>query len=221
MKNRTLMYLKPELSVAILNRFVRKLDCSLARYLSYARPWARRPYILLDALARRLSREHEPFAARTCIDLSREVRGPMIALLNQQLANTFDLYSQTKHAHWNVKGAQFFPLHELFDKLAAELADHADVIAERATALGGLAQGTVRMSAANSQLTECDLDVTDSLPIVESLADRYAALAASMRQAIESADGQGDADTADLFTEVSRGLDKSLWFLEAHLQSQD
>ena len=82
-------------------------------------------------------------------DLSREVRGRMIELLNQQLADTFDLYSQTKQAHWNVKGAQFFQLHELFDKLAEELQGYVDQIAERATALGGLATGTVRMSAAN------------------------------------------------------------------------
>jgi starvation-inducible DNA-binding protein len=153
-------------------------------------------------------------------DLSREVRGRMIELLNRQLAETFDLYSQTKQAHWNVKGAQFFQLHELFDKLAEELQGYVDQIAERATALGGLAMGTVRMSAANSQLPELDLNVTDSLAMVEALADRYAALASGMRQAIESAEEQGDADTADLFTEVSRGLDKSLWFLEAHLQTQ-
>ena len=41
------------------------------------------------------------------------------------------------------------------------------------------------------------------------------------REAIEMAERPGDADTADLFTEISRGLDKSLWFLEAHLQSSD
>jgi starvation-inducible DNA-binding protein len=154
-------------------------------------------------------------------DLAREVRENMISLLNQQLADTFDLFSQTKQAHWNVKGAQFFPLHELFDKLAAELTGYVDMIAERSTALGGLALGTVRMSAANSQLPECELEITDSLPTVEALAERYAALARSTRQAIESAEDQGDADTADLLTEVSRGLDKALWFLEAHLQTQN
>ena len=151
-------------------------------------------------------------------DLSEEVRGQMIALLNQQLADTLDLYSQTKQAHWNVKGAQFFPLHELFDKLAGELDGYADMIAERATAIGGLALGTVRLSAANSQLPEYELEVTDSLPTVKTIAERYATLAASMRQAIETAEAQGDPITADLFTEVSRALDKSLWFLEAHLQ---
>ncbi|MEX2121482.1 MAG: DNA starvation/stationary phase protection protein Dps [Pirellulales bacterium] len=155
---------------------------------------------------------------RTRNDLSEEVRGPMIALLNQQLADTLDLYSQTKQAHWNVKGAQFFPLHELFDKLAGELDGYADMIAERATALGGLALGTVRLAAANSQLPEYELAVTESLPTVEAVAERYAALASSMRQAIKPAEKQGDAATADLFTELSRGLDKALWFLEAHLQ---
>lgn len=157
------------------------------------------------------------FATRN--NLSHEVREKMIDELNQQLAGIFDLFSQTKQAHWNVKGPQFFPLHELFDKLAAELDVHADVIAERATALGGLAQGTVRMAAANSQLPECELDVTGSLATVEALADRYAALATNMRRAIATAEDHGDADTEDLFTEVSRGLDKALWFLEAHLQA--
>ena len=156
------------------------------------------------------------FATR--IDLAPDVRSEMIALLNQQLANTFDLYNQTKQAHWNVKGAQFYPLHELFDKLAEELEGYADLIAERATALGGLAQGTVRLSAANSRLAEYPSDVTDSMATVEALAERYAALGAGTRQAIEAAHNQGDLDTADLFTEVSRGLDKALWFLEAHLQ---
>lgn len=153
----------------------------------------------------------------TRIDLAADVRGEMIELLNQQLADTFDLYGQTKHAHWNVKGAQFISLHELFDKLAEELEGYADLIAERATALGGFAQGTVRLSAANSQLAEFPLDITDCMPMVEALAERYAALGASTRQSIETANDQGDLDTADIFTQVSRGLDKALWFLEAHL----
>jgi starvation-inducible DNA-binding protein len=155
----------------------------------------------------------------TRIDIASEVREKMIALLNQQLADTFDLYSQTKQAHWNVKGAQFHQLHELFDKLADELGDHGDVIAERVTALGGMALGTVRMSSAASRLPEYALDVVDSLPTVEMLTVRYARLAATTRAAIDDAADQGDMDTSDLFTEISRGLDKALWFLEAHLQA--
>jgi starvation-inducible DNA-binding protein len=150
-------------------------------------------------------------------DLDFEKREPIIALLNQQLADTFDLYSQTKQAHWNVKGPQFIQLHELFDKLATEVLDYVDTLAERATSLGGTALGTARMSADASRLPEYP-EIVGGMESVQALVDRYAILAASSRAAIDSASEFGDADTADVFTEISRGLDKSLWFLEAHLQ---
>jgi starvation-inducible DNA-binding protein len=156
---------------------------------------------------------------KTRIDLPADGREKLIALLNQQLADTFDLYGQAKQAHWNVKGPQFHQLHELFDDLAEHLQEYVDLIAERATALGGTALGTVRMAAAASRLTEYPLDAGGSMQHVEALAERFAALAASTRSAIDAAADLGDADSADLFTEVSRGLDKSLWFLEAHLQA--
>ncbi len=151
-------------------------------------------------------------------DLPAETRKKMVDLLNRQLADTFDLFSQTKQAHWNVKGAQFYQLHELYDALAAELLAYVDLIAERATALGGAAQGTVRMAAGSARLPEYPAGGIDSLPSVDALAKRFAALAATTRKAIDTAEQAEDMGTADLFTEVSRGLDKSLWFLEAHLQ---
>ena len=160
-----------------------------------------------------------PKTFKTRVDLGPGIREKVNALLNQQLADTFDLYSQTKYAHWNVKGAQFFSLHELFDKLADQLTDYVDLIAERATALGGVAHGTVRMSSVASRLPEYPPEAIESLPTVEALATRFAKLAATTRAAIDTAAEQGDMDTADLFTEVSRGLDKGLWFLEAHLQA--
>ena len=153
----------------------------------------------------------------TSIDIDAESREQLVALLNQQLADTFDLYSQTKQAHWNVKGAHFIQLHELYDKLATELIDHVDTLAERATALGGVALGTARMTSSASRLPEFAGTGIGSLDSVSALAERYAALAASTRTAIDTADGLGDADAADIFTGISRGLDKALWFLEAHL----
>jgi len=154
----------------------------------------------------------------TSIDLAEGTREQLIELLNQRLADTFDLYSQTKQAHWNVKGMQFIALHELYDELAEHLLAFVDTIAERATALGGYAAGTARMAAANSQLAEWPQDATDSRTTIEALVERYAAYGKSVRAAIDTAEEAGDTDTADLFTEVSREIDKSLWFLEAHLQ---
>ena len=153
----------------------------------------------------------------TRLDIKGRLRDSMIALLNQQLADSADLYSQVKQAHWNVKGPHFIALHELFDKLAEDLEGPVDDIAERVTALGGVARGTARVAAQASRLPEFPVDRIDGLQAVALLADRYAALAASTRTAIEVAGKQGDADTSDLFTGISRGLDKALWFLEAHL----
>lgn len=154
----------------------------------------------------------------TSIDLDSETREQIVTLLNHQLADTFDLYSQTKQAHWNVKGLQFMQLHELYDRLASELIVHVDTIAERATSLGGTANGTARMSAAASRLTEYPKKAVSGPDSLRALIERYAALAASTRAAIDASDDLGDMATADVFTEVSRALDKGLWFLEAHLQ---
>jgi starvation-inducible DNA-binding protein len=153
----------------------------------------------------------------TRIDIKPTLRERMAALLNQQLADMLDLYTQIKQAHWNVKGPHFIALHELFDKLAEDIEDPIDDIAERATALGGVALGTARIAAQSSRLPEFPLGRVEGLKAVALLADRYAALAASTRAAIETAGKEGDADTSDLFTGISRGLDKALWFLEAHL----
>ena len=152
-------------------------------------------------------------------DLAPNVREKAIALLNQHLADASDLYSQTKQAHWNVKGMQFYQLHELFDKLAEEVEEYIDLIAERATALGGTALGTARMAAEASRLPEYPGDAVDGRQHVEALTARFASLAKTSRAAIDAAAAFGDVDTSDLFTEVSRGLDKQLWFLEAHLTS--
>lgn len=154
----------------------------------------------------------------TRIDIPLCTREPMLDLLNQQLADTFDLYSQVKQAHWNVKGMNFMPLHVLFDDLAANFVRYADDIAERATALGGLAKGTARMAAENSNMEELPSEMTDGKEFVVAMADRFAAYGASSRAAIKRAEDANDAVTADLFTEITREVNKSLYFLESHLQ---
>ena len=154
----------------------------------------------------------------TRIDLPSDTRRQMVQLCNEQLADTFDLFSQTKQAHWNVKGPQFYHLHELYDELAEKLLGHVDLIAERATALGGAATGTAQMAAQATRLPDFSAGPVGSMESVEMLVERYAAVAESTRQAIDQAEQAEDMDTSDLFIEVSRDLDKSLWFLEAHLQ---
>ena len=155
----------------------------------------------------------------TRIDLSAESRVQTIALLNQTLAFTLDLKTQIKQAHWNVKGMDFYQLHELFDEMATEVEDYSDLFAERITALGGTAMGTVRVAAQQSGLPEYPFDILEGKHHVTALADRFAPYAKLLRDGIAATAELGDADTSDLYTEVSRGIDKRLWFLEAHLQA--
>lgn len=155
---------------------------------------------------------------QTSVDLSPDQRKEIIGMLNQQLADTFDLYAQTKQAHWNVKGPNFIQLHELYDTLAEGVFEYIDQIAERATALGGAAMGTTRMAADATRLPEFPPGGVEDMESVRCLVERYANVANSTREAIDLADEHGDAGTADLFTQFSRDMDKWLWFLEAHLQ---
>ena len=154
----------------------------------------------------------------THIDIPDNAREKLVSLLNARLADTFDLYSQVKQAHWNVKGSDFIQLHLLYDEVAGAIFEYVDEIAERATALGGLAMGTARMAASASTLDEYPVEATEGMATVSAITERLAAYAASVRTAIGEADELGDPSTADLFTEISRVVDKQLWFVEAHLQ---
>ena len=151
------------------------------------------------------------------IDMDADVRADVVELLNKTLAATLDLKTQTKQAHWNVKGMNFYQLHELFDEMAGEMEEYVDMVAERVTALGGTAMGTARLAAAESILPEYPLDAVEGAEHIAALADRYAAYGQHVREAIDTTDDMGDADTADLYTEISRTIDMRLWFLEAHL----
>lgn len=149
-------------------------------------------------------------------DLPEGGRAALVALLNERLADTFDLYSQIKQSHWNVQGRAFFQLHGLFDQLAGEILPFVDEIAERATALGGVAAGTARMAAKGSILKENNLGAAGGAEHLDLLIERYGAYAAAVRESIDECDELGDKDAADLFTQISRTADKHLWFLEAH-----
>jgi starvation-inducible DNA-binding protein len=155
----------------------------------------------------------------TRIDLSPEIRSQVVDRLNETLAYTLDLKTQVKQAHWNVKGLDFYQLHSLFDEMAGELEEYIDLVAERVTTLAGVAMGTVRMAAKASQLPEYPVDILEGKDHLIALADRYAQYAKLLRDGIDATDELGDADTADLYTEVSRSIDMRLWFLEAHLQT--
>jgi starvation-inducible DNA-binding protein len=153
-------------------------------------------------------------------DISQQRRVELNALMNQRLADAVDLQMQMKQAHWNVKGPHFIGLHELFDQIDEAVEGYVDLIAERIVQLGGIAEGTVRASARKSRLEEYPLDIADGVAHVEAVARALSTFGEEARKTINESDELGDADTSDIFTEISRGIDKWLWFVEAHTQAE-
>lgn len=154
----------------------------------------------------------------TRIDISAANREKLITLLNARLADSLDLQTQAKFAHWNVKGKDFYQVHLLFDSIAEHAVEAIDLIAERITALGGRALGTLRQAADASSLPEYDLNAVNSMEHVTVLADRVGANGNALREAIEKCDDLEDQASMDMFTEILRQLDKDLYFLESHIQ---
>ncbi|MEZ5329408.1 MAG: DNA starvation/stationary phase protection protein Dps [Verrucomicrobiales bacterium] len=152
--------------------------------------------------------------------LPEKIRIEMAALLQDRLADSIDLMMQAKQAHWNIKGPHFMTLHELFDKVYTDAGVYVDLIAERIVQLGGIAQGTIRSAAARSGLPEYPLDITSGHKHVAELAHAIAFYGETIRKAIALSTQLDDANTTDMFTQILRGADMNLWFVEAHEQEQ-
>ena len=152
--------------------------------------------------------------------LPLETRARSVALLNDRLADSLDLQSQCKQAHWNVKGPQFIGLHKLFDEIYEATEEYIDLIAERIVQLGGIAEGTVRVAASRSSLAEYPLVISSGEEHVAALSDVLGQFSGKAREAIDELEELEDPDSMDILTEVSRGVDQWLWFVEAHQQTR-
>ena len=160
-----------------------------------------------------------PVFFETGNDIPLHRRRELVVLLNLRLADAVDLQLQMKQAHWNVKGPNFIALHGLFDRVEEDVRSYVDLLAERLVQLGGTAEGTVRIAASRTRLAEFPLGITTGLAHLEAVARALAAFGREARDSIDQANALEDADSADVFTEVSRGTDKWLWLVEAHFQS--
>ncbi len=155
---------------------------------------------------------------QTLNNLASNAKSVAIELLNARVADCIDLALLTKQAHWNLKGRQFIGVHEMLDGFRGQVDGYVDTMAERVTQLGGTALGTTQTTAKTTTLTPYPVDIYAVPDHLNALIERYGKAANNVRASIDQAAEAGDADTADIFTEVSRGLDKALWFLEAHMQ---
>lgn len=150
--------------------------------------------------------------------LSADVREKSCGLLNQSLANLTDLIYQFRHAHWNVKGRLFFQHHKLFEEIGDMLEENLDELAERLTALGGIAGGTIRRAAAKSSLPELSLEGADGEKFITALIESTSQFGGIVRKGLDESDEAGDKGTADFLTKLVQDADKALWLLESHVR---
>ena len=155
---------------------------------------------------------------QTANTLSKNIRAKSVAVLNRHLAAAIDLHAQVKQAHWNVRGPTFIAIHELFDKVADAVEEYSDTIAERAGALGGAAEGTIQIAVEHSFLHRYKLGIDAAEAHIAGVTAALATFGESLRNAIDETAAFGDADTSDVFTEISRGVDQQLWLVESHRQ---
>jgi starvation-inducible DNA-binding protein len=151
-------------------------------------------------------------------DLPEQSRGEAVALLNQRLADCIDLALQCKQAHWNVKGANFIALHKLFDEIHEAVTEYVDLLAERVVQLGGIAEGTVGAVEGRTSLIDYPLTLSSGEEHVAALSDALSTFGRAARMGIEEMNDLKDALSADILTEIGRGIDQWLWFVEAHQQ---
>lgn len=149
--------------------------------------------------------------------LAKEIRVQSVELLNLHLATAIDLHAQMKQAHWNVRGPGFIAIHKLFDQVSTEVENYSDMLAERAAGLGGTAHGTIQVAIKESFLIPYPLGVADELKHLFAVSAALAAFGGSVIEAIAKSAEIEDPTTADLFTEISRGIDQQLYFVESHL----
>ena len=158
-----------------------------------------------------------PFLHTARIDIPPEVRAYLITLLNSTLSCSVDLRSHIKQAMWTVKGADVLQLQALFATMATELETYTDLVAERIAVLGGVARGTARTAATQSTLLEYPSDLIEGRAHVLALAERFASYATALRTSMKHAADVEDVGSAALYTDITRGVEKRLGLLEAHL----
>lgn len=154
----------------------------------------------------------------TRMSLPEKDRIEIVTILNKTLASVLDLYAQLKQAHWNLKGPEFIALHLLFDKIAEEVEEQADIVAERIMTLGGSALGTIQEIANNTSLRTYPTNIFAAADHIEHLTHNIAILGEKARENIDQMAELDDMVTNDMYISLARMLDKNLWFIEAHAQ---
>jgi len=137
-----------------------------------------------------------------------------IKTLNQLVADMTVFYQKLRHYHWNVKGPEFFRLHEKFEIIYTEVGDVIDELAERIVGLDGVPLHTLSSMLEATTLKE-DSENPDSDVMVTRTVKDIEVLVKELQTGIEEAEDAVDRTTANLLDGIKDGLEAHLWMLKA------
>ena len=155
------------------------------------------------------------------VALPDDVKHQVVVEMNKTLAAALDTHTQAKFAHWNVKGLNFYQLHLVFDDTAKTIFKQIDPIAERITQLGGVANGTVRQSAATSEIPTYNVDAINGPEHLKALSDSLGKYCSILREASDKIEEIGDGPTSDFYHQLIIDAEEELYFLESHTEAGD
>ena len=156
---------------------------------------------------------------RLNIGLNDETRKTVSDTLNKILAAEQVLYMKTRNYHWNVVGAHFHSLHELFEDQYTALAESIDAIAERVRALGYNATGTMAEYLKLSDLAEeASATYPEASDMIARLVEGHENNIRTLREKIDMiGDECHDGGTADFLTAQMEEHEKMAWMLRSFL----
>ncbi len=138
----------------------------------------------------------------------------VVSALKQLLADFQVYYTNLRGFHWNVKGHDFFVLHEKFESLYDDTAEKVDELAERILMLGGVPESRFSEYLKTAEVKELS-GVSRGSEAIAHVLDTYKYLIAKERKVLELASEAGDDVTADLMTGYLKEQEKLVWMLVA------
>jgi len=136
--------------------------------------------------------------------------------LNALLANYAIHYQKLRNYHWNVKGSDFFDLHEQFESQYTEAIKNIDDIAERIRIFGETPLSTLKDYLETSEIKETSTNLTSELMVRELLSD-YRILLQYMFSVVEVASEERDSGTEEMVKVFINQLEKHHWMLSSFL----
>ncbi len=139
--------------------------------------------------------------------------------LNELLANFQQYYLNLRGIHWNIKGKQFFDLHQKFEELYTDANQKVDEIAERILTLGGVPYHTFEDYLANSKIS-VGKNITRDEEAVQLIVDSLKQLLILERQILGASDEANDEGTNAMMSDLITEQEKTVWMMKAWLSEE-